>query len=211
MNIPRCGYRRSMAFLSLILLQNVKAQKRIVGGNQAVQGEFPFFVDINGCGASLIAPDIVLTAAHCSEDISMLGTYVTVGAYVMGGGTGAGAAKVLVADSISHPQFDYDTINYDFALLRLEEKVKLPTSSNVVFKINKDENLPAVGQNLTVIGLGLTRTDDVDLPNLRPNILQEVVVQATDHETCNKQYYGNVVEESMLCAGVKGGGKSWIQ
>ena len=37
---------------------------RIVGGEDAEPGEFPFFVKWRGCGASLIWKDILLTAAH---------------------------------------------------------------------------------------------------------------------------------------------------
>lgn len=39
---------------------------RIVGGRLADQGEYPFFVQGAGCGASLIWKDIALTAAHCA-------------------------------------------------------------------------------------------------------------------------------------------------
>ena len=37
---------------------------RIVGGQQSDPGEFPYYVDLNGCGGSLVAPDVVLTAAQ---------------------------------------------------------------------------------------------------------------------------------------------------
>jgi secreted trypsin-like serine protease len=40
---------------------------RIVGGTNAKPGEYPFFVQWMGCGASLIWEDIVLTAAHVSK------------------------------------------------------------------------------------------------------------------------------------------------
>ena len=42
---------------------------RIVGGENAEAGEFPFFVQWMGCGASLVWEDILLTAAHVSSEM----------------------------------------------------------------------------------------------------------------------------------------------
>ena len=53
---------------------------RIVGGFPATAGEFPFLVhgaDGELCGGTLIAPDIVLTAAHCT---GAFGSFVIIGA-----------------------------------------------------------------------------------------------------------------------------------
>jgi hypothetical protein len=40
---------------------------RIVGGEDSVPGEFPFFIRWRGCGLSLIWEDVALTAAHVSS------------------------------------------------------------------------------------------------------------------------------------------------
>jgi secreted trypsin-like serine protease len=42
---------------------------RIVGGAEVETNEFPFFVNLGGCGGSLIHNDLVLTAAHVSSII----------------------------------------------------------------------------------------------------------------------------------------------
>ena len=44
----------------------LELEDRIVGGADADPGEFPFFVQWSGCGASLVWKDIVLSAAHVS-------------------------------------------------------------------------------------------------------------------------------------------------
>ncbi len=43
-------------------LGNPGFETRIIGGTPSQKGEFPFFVDLGGCGASLITPRVVLSA-----------------------------------------------------------------------------------------------------------------------------------------------------
>ena len=51
---------------SLFCKAFARPQPRIVGGDDASPGQFPYFVFLDiGCGGTLIAPDVVLTAAHC--------------------------------------------------------------------------------------------------------------------------------------------------
>ena len=58
---------------------HVPAESRIVGGNNAQQGAYPFFVQGNGCGGSLVWDDVVLTAAHCQgafDGSVLVGPYI---------------------------------------------------------------------------------------------------------------------------------------
>ena len=47
------------------LTRQTRTTPKIIGGQDADEGEYPFFVQATGCGGSLIWKDIVLTAAHC--------------------------------------------------------------------------------------------------------------------------------------------------
>jgi len=61
---------------------------RIVGGRDAAKNRYPYFVSlresydgVHKCGGSLVAPDVVVTAAHCQSNIR----YAQVGKYHLSG------------------------------------------------------------------------------------------------------------------------------
>jgi hypothetical protein len=176
---------------------------RIVGGSQSAPGEFPYYVDLNGCGGSLIAPDVVLTAAHCG---SFEGDTVIVGAY-RAGSTQNNAVSVSVVDEARHPDFNDSTLANDFLLLKLSKSVNIP-GSNVVLSLNDDSFNPTDGDDLTVLGLGVTSEG-----GSAPSILRDVEVQAIDTNICNRPaaYGGDVTNTNMFCAGVNNGGKDSCQ
>ena len=173
-------------------------QTRIVGGEESEPGEFPYYVDMGGCGGSLIAPGVVLSAAHC-------GSYnqenVIVGGYEYGKVTGD-AVRLRVIDEARHPNYNDNTIENDFLLLRLEETVQMNT--DVVLSLNNQYTRPVDGQDLTVLGLGLTSDGGSS-----PDKLRDVVVQAISGEECNSSdsYAGEINDAVMFCAGVSEGGK----
>lgn len=58
---------------------------RVIGGTEVPSANiYPFFTALDGCGASLIAPHVVLTAAHCvAYRHGIVGSPVVVKAYDM--------------------------------------------------------------------------------------------------------------------------------
>jgi trypsin len=176
----------------------------IVGGEQSDVGEFPYFVDLNGCGGSLIAPNIVLTAAHCDPSgSSFVNANALVGAYERQQET-YGAEFVNIAAQRVHPQYNDFTLANDFQLLRLSEDV---ISATPVTLSLDDDYSPADGADLTVLGVGLTTQGGFELPPF----LSDVDVQVVNIDECNTSYNNEVIEDVMFCAGVPQGGKDSCQ
>ena len=179
---------------------HVPAESRIVGGNDAQQGDYPFFVQGNGCGGSLVWDDVVLTAAHCQGAFD---GSVLVGPYIQSS-TSGGAENIDVERQVPHPSYDSGSQAYDFMLLKLGNRVANPNLTPIA--VNSVGSNPAYNDVLTVIGFGA-----ISEGGYGSSRLQEVNVNYLDYETCNELYNGDIVDSVMLCAGVPGGGKDSCQ
>jgi trypsin len=172
---------------------------RIVGGFTSEKGAYPFFVRIDSseglskCGGSLIAPDIVLTAAHCKKETTE-SFQVAVNGYAAPFVTNDDAVYLSVLESLQHPDFVPETYHNDFMVLKLEAAVDLNLMTPV--QLNQASILPAQGELLRVVGLGVLREDGPT-----PNFLQEVEIPVIDTAPC-KQAYANlnidIVDDNVM-------------
>lgn len=186
------------------------AEPRIIGGDEVTSSnEYPYFVDLQGCGGSLIAPNVVLTAAHCEPSgFFLVQEEVRVGAYQAAWDEQDGSTIVRVAAQMNHPSYDDWTIENDFMLLLLEEDVVTANEARNggIVQLSDDADVDmAPGTNLHVLGLGLTETDDT------PDTLLDATVEAFSDADCLAAYGplpDGINPENMFCAGIPAvGGK----
>lgn len=187
----------------------------IVGGEPASAGEFKFMVSWHSsfnnkpsCGGSLVAPNLVLSAAHCAE----IGGGVRVGSIdatgFYSGNDGPPGVEANVAQKIVHPQYNFP--NNDYMLLQLDRNIDTGTYPPIDLNFDPNEPVDSDGNGdggdiLTVIGFGTLSSG-----GSQPNELMKVNVPYVGHSTCITQY-GGLDENLHLCAGFANGGKDSCQ
>jgi secreted trypsin-like serine protease len=181
---------------------------RIVGGTEADNGEYPFQVallraGVSGsfaaqfCGGTLIAPRVVLTAAHCTVAPQAAGGIdVLVGGHDL---TTTQGTRIDVTSVVTHPRFDGMLYDNDVAILRLASPA--PAAPVRLAGIG-DDPAWSPGTPATTVGWGLTSRPGSPSP-----VLREVGVPIVSDGACAAIYGAELVPGSMVCAGPMAGGQ----
>lgn len=189
-----------------------KRQVRIVGGEEAKQGDYPFMTALVSreseeirpfCGASFVGGRYVLTASHCLETTEAEDLSVWIGGYDTQ--KPESGQKLNVAQIYLHEEYFSDF--KDVAILELEKEVEGVKPIKLVTAAMEAELKD--GQTFTVMGWGNMDPQ----AGAFPNILHKVDVPLFNHATCKANYAKNQqnVAEHMLCAGFPEGKKDSCQ
>merc|ERR1711936_905533 len=166
---------------------------RIVGGEEATDGEFPWQVSLRSvgalgathfCGGSIIDKDWIMTAGHCCAGQLPLTMHVV-----------AGGIKL-------------NNLENDVCLLKLKESLEW-TEFVQPIALPEAGQVTEAGTDRVITGWGTLTEGGFGLPN----VLHKVTVPVVSDEDCNAAYSasGYTVADSMICAGLEEGGKDSCQ
>ena len=202
------------------------ASPRVVGGHDAAAGSFGAVADVSvsgafSCSGTLIAPDWVMTAAHCASVTGSLsnGTVPTPVAYPPGAfgvtlGTvradGAGGESHQVSQVVIDPAYGSDSGGgNDVALLRLDHASAV---APIPIAAQSERSLWSPGVLTTIAGFGTTSQDS----NTTPAVMQVAQVPIVADPVCAAAYprdtsaqianAGAFDQSTMVCAGYPAGG-----
>ncbi|KAG0409773.1 hypothetical protein HPB47_013128 [Ixodes persulcatus] len=213
-NTKKCGVRGGVQ-------STAGGISQIVGGEKAAPLEFPWQISLrifnvtgnyergHTCGGSIINKQHVMTAAHCVDGRTPAEFIVVVG-----------DQNIQVQDPTEekigitmHPQYNSETITYDYAILKLnktldfngQEKHLMPICLPTLYQ-NFD------GQTCTASGWGLTKDRSQGGNTTNPDLLK-VDLPIVPYDECSRDYKGinQIDRNTMICAGLKEGGKATCQ
>ncbi|HEY4778609.1 MAG TPA: serine protease, partial [Solirubrobacterales bacterium] len=170
------------------------AQASIIGGEPAAIPAFPSLAYIQGqtgphqgfaCSGTVISPRVILTAAHCVEDLDV-GGYTPASDYGVATGFAdpreAKAAKAVLRVASTHvfPEFDPSTLHGDAGILVLSTPTTAPPIS---LATATDSALYEGGARVLLAGWGLTGGD----ASMPPKRLRSAATVVQDPHTCRQR------------------------
>jgi secreted trypsin-like serine protease len=181
---------------------------KIINSENAEEGRYKFAqvsiqhttssgIYLHQCGGSIIAPDIILSAAHCKNLVDRIRVDVFDLSSV-----DTNNATYAVKSVTAHPQNNQTLFSYDFLIVHINQAI--PDIAPI--RLNNISAIPNESENLTVVGWGATTVKTENTSAVYPTILQKGYVNALTNKRCEAtlinglSLYEGEIFDDMLCA-----------
>lgn len=203
------GLRRLVSVLAVAALAALAAPfavnppaAAVTGGRASDPGEWPWQVALRHdglllCGGTLVAPDIVLTAAHCTD--AQTDFEVVAGSVDLANPAVGQFRTVVRVDQ--HEAYDPDSFRNDISLLYLDSPFVLDADVAVVELAGPTETAALGGADAPAVVTGFGAIGD--LARVSPRLLEADVHTFAD-DVCAADYASlNALDgASQICAGL---------
>ena len=155
------------------------------------------------CGASLVADDIVMSAAHCGPSYINRTIAVVVGVYnrSMTAPEADRGVHFEIKEIVLHPKFDPVTAHFDIMLIKLEGTTQIEP-----VHVNKEKLVPYWFQNVTAVGWGALFFSNETGRWMFPEVQHRVNLPHNDSYACvNPDKFCTGGGGTGLCSGDSGG------
>ncbi|XP_072662710.1 enteropeptidase isoform X2 [Canis lupus baileyi] len=180
---------------------------KIIGGNDAKEGAWPWVVSLyyNGhllCGASLISNNWLVSAAHCvyGRNLEPSKWKAILGLHMRSNMTSPQVVTRLIDQIVINPHYNKRTKDSDIAVMHLDFKVNYTDYIQPICLPEENQVFPP-GSLCSIAGWGR-----VIYQGPTANILQEANVPLLSNEKCQQQMPEYNITENMVCAGYEEGG-----
>jgi trypsin len=193
-------------------VQRIDINPLIIGGTPTLKGQYPWFISVGPfasfiCGGALIAPDIFVSAAHCS---GVFARGAIVGSNELYESSSNITYLVDIVAEVVHPNFTSSPFTGTNDIMVL--KISPPVTTLPVIRVNSDPNIPIDDASMQVMGYGLD-ANPIDGGAVQYTLMEAEVLK-TNATACNRISNGgpdiilcglNTAPLRLSCKGDSGG------
>ncbi|XP_063702187.1 trypsin-like [Culicoides brevitarsis] len=185
-----------IVLLGLVSLCIAAPSGRVVNGTDARIEDYPWMASLHiwaghNCGGSIISDRWILSAAHCDASTIEVGT-----------DRWNAGKKIAVKRWIKHENYNPSTLENDIAVVELAEPIEFAYNMQPVKLPEPYYEVPGSYETRAYLtGFGFEQSGG----NVQSR-LKEAELFVVSNEECSQIHYSTVYQ-SMLCAGIREGGR----